>query len=59
MTVAQGDRQASFRTIGGTATSYNGDSMAAMAVELEAAELSVPTTFNGLNDRVAAAAHGQ
>ena len=48
MTTQQGLRQASFRAIGSTAGAYEGDAMAAMAAELTAAELDVPTTFNGL-----------
>ena len=46
MSTQQGNRQASFRAIGST-TTHNGDAVAAMAVELEAAELTVPTTYNG------------
>lgn len=40
-------RQASYRAIGGTVSTYSGDAMAAMAAELEAAEIAVPATFNG------------
>ena len=40
-------RHASFRAISGTSSTYEGDAMAAMALELEAAELPVPSTFNG------------
>jgi hypothetical protein len=43
----QGDRQASWRTISGTSTTYAGDQMAAMATELEAHSLPVPDTIAG------------
>ena len=44
----QGLRQASFRAIhAGTGRDYNGDAMAAMRVELEAAEVAVPADLNG------------
>jgi hypothetical protein len=44
----QGDRHSSFRAIGGGTGGFGGDAMTAMATELEAAELDVPETFNGL-----------
>jgi hypothetical protein len=47
VTVAQADRQQSARDIAGTATTDSGDWMAAMATELEAAEITVPADFNG------------
>jgi hypothetical protein len=43
----QGLRQSSWKAISGTATTYGGDAMAAMAAELEAAMLPVPDGFNG------------
>ena len=48
--MAQGDRQASARTIASTTETYNGDMMAMMAAEILAAdpEAVVPDTYNGL-----------
>jgi len=43
----QGKKHASFRAISGTSGTFNGDAMAAMAVELTAAGRNVPATFNG------------
>ena len=43
----QGLRQASYRAIGSTAGTHNGDAMAAMAAELTAHSQAVPATFNG------------
>jgi hypothetical protein len=47
MSTQQGLRQASFRAIGGTTGTYDGDAMAAIATELEAAEIAVPPDYNG------------
>ena len=41
------NQQISFRAISGTTRSWNSDAMAAMAIELTAAPLSVPAKLNG------------
>lgn len=45
--MTQSTMQTSFRAIGSTTAGWNADALAAMAVELEAAELDVPASING------------
>jgi hypothetical protein len=45
--IPQSATQASFRGISSTTADWNSDAMAAMAVDLELAEATVPDSFNG------------